>query len=277
MSYNGEACAYDVLGNPTTYRGKTATWEKGRLKTYNGVTFGYDGRGKRISSGSLTFEYSSDGKLLKRSDGLEFIYDLNRLSVEDVTGDKYLTRTYKYNTEGALSKITENAIDTDYKYSAGRLTEVWRNGRIIERYKYDNCGNPTHFRSEAQNMWWERGTLLKKFNNVSYTYDGQGKIVKSNNGTRTRKLYHDGDKLIAEKVGDKKIRYFYDLDGVSGFKIDLNNKYHYIKDAQGNVVALTAEKPVSGLASFIYQEIIAYYHYDAFGNVKSLTKTANKL
>ena len=126
-------------------------------------------------------------------------------------------------------------------------------------------------------MWWERGTLLKKFNNISYTYDGQGKIVKSNNGTRTRKLYHDGDKLIAEKVGDKKIRYFYDLDGVSGFKIGLNNKYHYIKDAQGNVVALTAEKPVSGLASFIYQEIIAYYHYDAFGNATVVDVNGNEI
>ena len=230
------------------------------------------------SRGNITTITGTDSSSSERGFSCNYTYDdLNRLSVEDVTGDKYLTRTYKYNTEGALSKITENAIDTDYKYSAGRLTEVWRNGRIIERYKYDNCGNPTHFRSEAQNMWWERGTLLKKFNNVSYTYDGQGKIVKSNNGTRTRKLYHDGDKLIAEKVGDKKIRYFYDLDGVSGFKIDLNNKYHYIKDAQGNVVALTAEKPVSGLASFIYQEIIAYYHYDAFGNVKIVDKNGKQI
>ena len=30
MSYDGETFAYDIIGNPTTYRGKTATWAYGR-------------------------------------------------------------------------------------------------------------------------------------------------------------------------------------------------------------------------------------------------------
>ena len=30
MSYNGEAFVYDAIGNPTTYRGKNATWQYGR-------------------------------------------------------------------------------------------------------------------------------------------------------------------------------------------------------------------------------------------------------
>ena len=36
LSYNGEAFVYDKIGNPTTYRGKAATWAYGRqLTAYN--------------------------------------------------------------------------------------------------------------------------------------------------------------------------------------------------------------------------------------------------
>ena len=30
MSFNGEEFIYDTIGNPTTYRGKAATWAYGR-------------------------------------------------------------------------------------------------------------------------------------------------------------------------------------------------------------------------------------------------------
>ena len=50
VSYNGQTCVYDVMGNPTTYRGKTATWVNGRrLASYEGHTFTYDGQGRRIA------------------------------------------------------------------------------------------------------------------------------------------------------------------------------------------------------------------------------------
>ena len=121
LKYGTEACAYDVLGNPTTYRGKTATWEKGRLKTYNGVTLGYDGRGKRISSGSLNFEYSSDGKLLKRSDGLEFIYDTQGLAgVVDNSDSTAKTYFYRKDAQGNIvALLDENgAVVVKYVYNA---------------------------------------------------------------------------------------------------------------------------------------------------------------
>ena len=121
LKYGAKTCAYDVLGNPTTYRGKTATWEKGRLKTYNGVTLGYDGRGKRISSGSLSFEYSSDGKLLKRSDGLEFIYDLQGLAgVVDNSDSTAKTYFYRKDAQGNIvALLDENgAVVVKYVYNA---------------------------------------------------------------------------------------------------------------------------------------------------------------
>ena len=121
LKYGSETCVYDVLGNPTTYRGKTATWEKGRLKTYNGVTLGYDGRGKRISSGSLNFEYSSDGKLLKRSDGLEFIYDLQGLAgVVDNSDSTIKTYFYRKDAQGNIVALLDKngAVVVKYVYNA---------------------------------------------------------------------------------------------------------------------------------------------------------------
>ena len=76
ISCNGADVIYNALGNPTTYRGKSASWTKGRVMTaYNGISFTYDGRGRRRKKGGIEFTYSSGGKLLKQSNGLEFIYD----------------------------------------------------------------------------------------------------------------------------------------------------------------------------------------------------------
>ena len=76
LSYGDEAFVYDQLGNPTTYRGKTATWAYGRqLATYDGNTFTYDARGRRIAKNGITFSYDSNGNLIKQSNGLEFLHD----------------------------------------------------------------------------------------------------------------------------------------------------------------------------------------------------------
>ena len=58
VSYNGQSCVYDVMGNPTTYRGKTATWVNGRrLASFDGHTFTYDGQGRRIAKGDISYIY----------------------------------------------------------------------------------------------------------------------------------------------------------------------------------------------------------------------------
>ena len=196
--------------------------------------------------------------------------DLNRLTKEVVVGKKSFTKEYSYNSFGALAKKKENGTEFTYEYKAGRLTAVYQNGRREKHYSYDSFGNPVSFNYYTQNMWWERGTLLKKFGNISYVYDSEGKLVRRDDGTRTRKLYYDGDKLIAEKISNIVIRYFYDLDGVAGFKIGQEAKYHYVKDAQGNVIALSQD---SGSGT----KIIAYYTYDAFGKASVVDSDGNEI
>ena len=110
MSYNGEAFVYDQIGNPTTYRGKTAVWEYGRqLKSYDGNTFSYDARGRRIAKNGITFTYDSNGNLIKQSNGLEFIY--NHTGVFAV---KYSNETYYYRKD-AQGNIVECSFVNDVR------------------------------------------------------------------------------------------------------------------------------------------------------------------
>ena len=169
LSYNGETCVYDKLGNPTTYRGKTTTWEKGRLKTYNGVMLGYDGRGKRISSGNLTFDYTSDGKLLKRSDGLEFIYDTQGIAgVVDKSGSTAKTYFYRKDAQGNIvALLDENgAVVVKYVYNA------WGEHKVLNPDGTENTsasfiGNLNPFRYRG----YYYDTSLKLYYLVTRYYD----------------------------------------------------------------------------------------------------------
>ena len=121
ISYNGESVAYNVLGNPTIYRGNAIEWQYGnRLTKFGTTTFAYDGAGRRISKGNISFTYDSNGRLLKQSNGLEFIYDNS-----GVIGLKYGENTYFYrrDCQGNIIAILDSA------------------GAVVVEYKYDAWGN----------------------------------------------------------------------------------------------------------------------------------------
>ncbi len=128
----GEICEYDVIGNPTTYRGKKATWTNGRfLNSYNNVVFSYDGLGRRIKKGNISYTYDSQGRLLKQSNGLEFLYDHS-----GVFAVKNGETTYFYRKD-AQSNITaiidsEGSIVARYLYNAwGEVSVVDNTGKEI--------------------------------------------------------------------------------------------------------------------------------------------------
>ena len=121
VNYNGESVAYNVLGNPTIYRGNAIEWQYGnRLTKYGTTTFAYDGAGRRVSKGNISFTYDSDGRLIKQSDGLEFIYDNS-----GVIGLKYGENTYFYRRDchGNIIALIDNS------------------GNVVVEYKYDAWGN----------------------------------------------------------------------------------------------------------------------------------------
>lgn len=148
MSYNDESFVYDVIGNPITYRGKTAVWEYGRqLKSYDGNTFSYDARGCRIAKNGITFIYDSNGNLIKQSNGLEFLYDHT-----GVFAVKYGNETYYYR-----------------KDAQGNIVELLdSNGDTVVKYKYDAWGKcqTTIVDSTATEI-----ASLNPFRYRSYYYD----------------------------------------------------------------------------------------------------------
>lgn len=148
MSYNGEAFVYDVIGNPTTYRGKAATWAYGRqLTAFDGNTFIYDARGRRIRKNSITFTYDSNGNLIKQSNGLEFLYDHT-----GVFAVKYAGSTYIYRKD-AQSNIVElldsnGATVVKYKYDAWGKCKVFdADGFEITNNNHIGILNPFRYRS----------------------------------------------------------------------------------------------------------------------------------
>ena len=121
ISVGDETCAYDEIGNPTTYRGKAVTWANGRQMTkFDTTVFAYDGQGRRRSKGSISFTYDKDGRVVKQSNGLEFIYDQS-----GIAGIKYNNATYFYrkDAQGNIAAILDS------------------NGNIVVEYKYDSWGN----------------------------------------------------------------------------------------------------------------------------------------
>ena len=122
VNYNGKTFEYNSLGNPI---GEDIKWEYGtRLVKWYGTEFTYDGLGRRTSKTKdgeiIAFTYDSDGRLIKQSNGLEFIYDYS-----GVVGVKYNNATYFYrrDAQGNIIAILDS------------------NGEVVVRYYYDAWGN----------------------------------------------------------------------------------------------------------------------------------------
>ena len=144
-SYNGQNCVYDAIGNPTIYRGKTATWTRGRkLTAYDGNTFSYDATGRRLTKNSIKFYYDSEGSLLKQSNGLEFFYGADGLVAIKYGDLPYLCRKDMLGNILALLDSSGNIV-VQYKYDAwGNHTVTDANGDAIT--DADHIGNLNPFR-----------------------------------------------------------------------------------------------------------------------------------
>lgn len=150
-SFNGQTCAYDVLGNPTTYRGNALTWTQvRRLKKYGTNTFEYGADGIRTKKNSIT--YTLDGnKILKETDGSKtLIYYYGN---SGVIGFKYNNVDYYYekNLQGDVIAIY-NASGTKvatYVYDAwGKVLSIKNaSGTTITDSTHVGIINPFRYRS----------------------------------------------------------------------------------------------------------------------------------
>ena len=221
----------------------------------------YDARGNILT---IRDEYSFGA--FDKTDIFTYSYDdANRIISEQVSGLCNFSRTYTYDNEGNIATVTQGGETETYNYSQGRLVSITECGGETSSFSYDRFGNPVSYKGKS--MTWERGTFLKSYNGISLTYDAQCKLSKKTYGDNNRINYYDGNKLVAQKLGDTYIRYFYDLEGVAGFRIDGSSEYLYAKDVQGNIVGLFGSNGA----------LIAKYVYDAFGNCKILNSEGNEV
>ena len=101
VSFNGQICAYDAIGNPTTYRGKSVVWERSRLlSSFDGISYTYDGLGRCTGMGSDALKYDHSGRVISAK-GLRVLYDES-----GILGLRDSSDTFYYAKKDAQGKNT---------------------------------------------------------------------------------------------------------------------------------------------------------------------------
>ena len=92
---------------------------------FDGNTFTYDARGRRIRKNNIYFTYDSNGKLIKQSNGLEFIYDHTGLLAVEYNGSRYF---YRKNVQNDIIALLDNDGNIVVKY----MYDAWGNQKIVD-------------------------------------------------------------------------------------------------------------------------------------------------
>ena len=135
-AYNGKAITYDANGNPTSYQGTAATWEKGRqLKTFGANSYKYNNEDIRIQKRTATeiHDYILDGSNIVK----EIVSTTAHVQ-------KYVNE-YLYDLDGTVCGIKYN--DTAYYFYKNQRGDVIAitdtDGAVVAQYTYDAWGVPT--------------------------------------------------------------------------------------------------------------------------------------
>ena len=129
VSYGNQTIAYDAMGNPTTYRGKTLTWRGKQLTGIaagtDAVAYSYDENGLRLQKtvNNVATDYYYNGSVLigltKGSDTLRFSYDAagQVAMVEYEKPNETVQYYYLRNGQGDIVKIIDGSGTTVVEYT----------------------------------------------------------------------------------------------------------------------------------------------------------------
>ena len=229
------------------------------------------------TSANLSYTYDSNGRissimsnssLTELNQTSQYTYDEAGQLIREVNGNSIVDYTYdsKGNILSRIKRVgTQTTTDT-FTYGANswedKLTK-YNNQDIV----YDAIGNPTSYLGAT--LTW-RGRALESYSdstkNILYSYDVDGmryqKIVRNGNTETARYdyVYSDGKLIVLTYTANgttNTARFVYDYWGeVRGFILNDNATYLYLKNIQGDIVAIVDE---AGSA-------IVTYSYDAWGN-----------
>jgi len=127
-SYNGQAITYDEIGNPTSYKGNTLYWTRGRLLEAYG--------------NKACYEYNSAGiRTEKCVKGVptKYVVAGSQIISEKTSG---VTTVYYYSTDGIIG-FNREGVDYFYRKNlqGDIIAIVNTSGGIVAKYVYDAWGN----------------------------------------------------------------------------------------------------------------------------------------
>ena len=245
-----------------------------------------------LPSVTQSYSYSSDypsrtsGYSFGNSYSESYAYGDGYGNITAISGTSY-SSTYSYDGLGRIVSETNSklGISRTYQYQplgnapfgpVGRIVsfgnsqmEYDEKGRLVQFggnfYSYDHYGNRAS-RNQVSYQW-ERGTLLSYCGSSRFEYDYKGlRSLKVDPSGLAHEYFYDGERLVGEDIRDgsltvRKLRYFYDLDGLCALRViegNVTNDYVYIRNPLGDIVGLAEGSTIK-----------AIYVYDAWGNHKA--------
>ena len=154
----------------------------------------------------------------------------------------------------------------NYEYNITGNGDLLTSYHGSESLVYDNCGLPV--------MWFKHGLNVSPLSYIlqwydlrliavtdidtgemyTYKYNDQGIRTEKKVDGVTHKYYLQGEKIIAEKIGEEYLKFYYDATGVCGFNYN-GIDYYYQKNIQGDILRIYND------SGALYAE----YSYDAWG------------
>jgi RHS repeat-associated protein len=221
------------------------------------TTYVYD------SLGNLTslVNYKPDNSVIS-----SFVYTYNASGLRTSETTLESKRTYEYNANGQLVKVTyPDNKTTEYVYDS-----VGNRIRVIEN------GVPTDYVTNNLNQYSQVG-------NVSYIYDADGNMTsKTESGITTTYTYNDENRLVQVSTPTDTWIYAYDALGnrtatshngtVTNCLIDPIGYGNLIAEYDSSGVSLAKYEHGYGLLSKTEQSGNSYwYHFNAIGSTSEMT------
>ena len=141
-------------GRSFRYKNNITMWNGKEMISYGEHTFTYDVVGRRVSKDNITYDYDVNGRLIRQSNGISYIYDHNSL-----IGFKYNNKTYFYRRDilGNIIAILDSvgAVVVEYIYDA------WGNHTVTD-YTSIGLGNINPYRYKGYYYDTEIGLYFLK-------------------------------------------------------------------------------------------------------------------
>lgn len=266
-----ESLFLDQFENPLKTTNSRVKIDANGTNLSSSIVFGKKGVINCSASERLKYSYDKMGNIsaIFKNGTLivKYTYDtLNRIIREDNRTLKY-TWIFAYDnngniitkkeTEFTLKENTEDCVFTEHLYEYDGDELVYYDGKTC--CYMAKTGKPSIYKNN--NVYWS-GVNVVEYGNNTFTYDACGRRLTKNNLVYT---YDGNGKLIRQSNG---LEFFYDHTGVAGMKYN-GATYIYRKDVQGNIISLLDSNG----------RIVVKYAYDAWGNyaAKALDRVDGKV